>query len=301
MATLILLVLSAPDQHIYRARQTFASEYSPISLFSPVEGFSQDFASESAGSPASPVSPSSYGFPATEEWSSWEPIEQSSGLDSFILPEDLGASLATGPTKGPLTPAINPMELAIPQRPRQPQQASPTQPARRPSVPFLPSSTERDDASKRYPTRTLKRKSSTSASEESVSAKRVSPSPPPERRASDVAHPKKTAHNMIEKRYRTNLNDKITQLRDAVPSLRATHRQAGGSDGEGFLDDDTNNFAPVPKLNKATILSKATDYINQLENRNRNLETENNALRGRMEGLEMLLMAQTGTANPVWN
>jgi len=104
---------------------------------------------------------------------------------------------------------------------------------------------------------------------------------------------------MIEKRYRTNLNDKITQLRDAVPSLRATHRQGGGSEGESFVDDDVNSLAPVPKLNKATILSKATDYINQLESRNRNLETENNALRGRMEGLEMLLMARTG--QPVWN
>jgi hypothetical protein len=28
--------------------------------------------------------------------------------------------------------------------------------------------------------------------------------------------PKKTAHNMIEKRYRTNLNDKIAALRDSA-------------------------------------------------------------------------------------
>ncbi|KAK0633783.1 helix-loop-helix DNA-binding domain-containing protein [Immersiella caudata] len=272
---------------------TFTSEYSPISLFSPVEGFSQDFASESAGSPVSPVSPglstSSYGFPTAEDWSSWEPIEQSPGPDGFILPEGFGGSFAT---KAPLTPAINPKELAMPQRPRRPQPATE---ARRPSVPTLPSSTERDDASKRYSMRTLKRKSSTLESEESASAKRVSLSPPPEH----AAHPKKTAHNMIEKRYRTNLNGKITELRDAIPSLRATRRQAIGSEGEGFVDDDVNNLAPAPKLNKATILSKATDYINQLESKNRNLETENSALRGRMEGLEMLLMAQT--SQPVWN
>ena len=31
---------------------------------------------------------------------------------------------------------------------------------------------------------------------------------------------KKTAHSMIKKRYRTNLNDKIAALRDSVPSLR---------------------------------------------------------------------------------
>lgn len=31
--------------------------------------------------------------------------------------------------------------------------------------------------------------------------------------------PKKTTHNVIEKRYRTNLNDKFAELRDKVPSL----------------------------------------------------------------------------------
>jgi hypothetical protein len=31
---------------------------------------------------------------------------------------------------------------------------------------------------------------------------------------------KKTAHNMTEKRYRNNLNDKIAALRDSVPSQK---------------------------------------------------------------------------------
>jgi len=160
-----------------------------------------------------------------------------------------------------------------------------------------------DQSAKRYPSRGLKRKTSSSVSEEDASsAKRVSPSPPPMDRRGSVegGHPKKTAHNMIEKRYRTNLNDKIAQLRDAVPSLRMTQRQGGADDAEGFTDDDFSSLSQVPKLNKATILSKATDYIGQLESRNRNLETENNALRGRMEGLEMLLMGRTGAAS-VWN
>ncbi|KAK0655148.1 hypothetical protein B0T16DRAFT_424199 [Cercophora newfieldiana] len=292
---------------------TYASEYSPISLISPVEGFGQDFASESAGSPISPVSPglsaSSYGISAADDWSSWEPIEQSPSADNFMLSEGFDGTLVapTSTTKAPLTPAINPMDLAIrsgltldAQRPL----SRPTQPksiAPAPTTTAL--ATERDDSTKRYPSRTLKRKSSTPTSEEEGhSAKRSSPSPPPmDRRTSDAGHPKKTAHNMIEKRYRTNLNDKITQLRDAVPSLRATHRQVTGSDGEGFMDDELNGLVAVPKLNKATILSKATDYITQLENRNRNLETENNALRGRMEGLEMLLLARTGPTTQMWN
>jgi hypothetical protein len=36
--------------------------------------------------------------------------------------------------------------------------------------------------------------------------------------------PKKTAHNMIEKRYRTNLNDKIAALRDSTFSVAQVYR-----------------------------------------------------------------------------
>lgn len=62
-------------------------------------------------------------------------------------------------------------------------------------------------------------------------------------------HPpvKKTAHNMIEKRYRTNLNDKITALRDSVPSLRIISRK--GSRGEEF-QEDLQGLTPAHKLNK---------------------------------------------------
>ena len=58
---------------------------------------------------------------------------------------------------------------------------------------------------------------------------------------------RKTAHNMIEKRYRTNLNQKIAALRDAVPSLRATTKN---SKGEDVLQEDLQGLAPAHKLNK---------------------------------------------------
>lgn len=120
---------------------------------------------------------------------------------------------------------------------------------------------------------------------------------------------------MIERRYRTNLNDKIAQLRDAVPALRhvaqRSEQPGGGSstggskaseDDDGLFDDEFSGLPPVVKLNKATILSKATEYIAQLERRNRNLATENSALRGRMEGLEMLLDGRPGAASAaVWS
>ncbi|ESA43877.1 hypothetical protein GE21DRAFT_585 [Neurospora crassa] len=175
---------------------------------------------------------------------------------------------------------------------------------------------------KRYPSRNnLKRKSSCSSSsdeEECRPAKRVSLSPPPNSSHSppikqekstslpSMTAPKKTAHNMIEKRYRTNLNDKIAALRDSVPSLRiaAMRMESGNYDDEYEGEEgDLSGLIPAPKLNKATILSKATEYISQLERRNHGLETENSALRGRMENLEMFLISRGGgPSGPfVWN
>lgn len=63
---------------------------------------------------------------------------------------------------------------------------------------------------------------------------------------------KKAAHNMIEKRYRTNLNDKIAALRDSVPSLRIMTKSARGED---TADDreELQGLAPAHKLNKATV------------------------------------------------
>jgi hypothetical protein len=61
-------------------------------------------------------------------------------------------------------------------------------------------------------------------------------------------HPiKKTAHNMIEKRYRTNLNDKIAALRDSVPSLRVMSKK--NSRGEE-IQEDLQGLTPAHKLNK---------------------------------------------------
>lgn len=103
---------------------------------------------------------------------------------------------------------------------------------------------------------------------------------------------------MIEKRYRTNLNDKIAALRDAVPSLRImVHRL--GREAEGIDDaelaveaESLGGLAPAHKLNKATVLSKATEYIAHLERSNEALLRENNHLRNRVVGLEMMMMGR---------
>lgn len=95
---------------------------------------------------------------------------------------------------------------------------------------------------------------------------------------------KKRSHNVIEKRYRANLNEKIAELRDAVPSLRAIYRQRNG--GGGADDEEDEAIASGNKLNKASILSKATEYIKHLEVRNKRLDEENMALKNRLRELE---------------
>ncbi|CAK7568033.1 MAG: Clr6 histone deacetylase associated PHD protein-2 Cph2 [Sporothrix epigloea] len=100
---------------------------------------------------------------------------------------------------------------------------------------------------------------------------------------------KKTAHNMIEKRYRTNLNDKIAALRDSVPSLRIMSKSARGEDTTEDREE-LHGLTPAHKLNKATVLSKATEYIRHLEKRNTRLLDENSQMQQRISAFEKLFM-----------
>ncbi|XP_036384871.1 sterol regulatory element-binding protein 1-like isoform X1 [Megalops cyprinoides] len=65
---------------------------------------------------------------------------------------------------------------------------------------------------------------------------------------------KRTAHNAIEKRYRSSINDKIIELKDLVAGTEA-------------------------KLNKSSVLRKAIEYIRYLQQSNQKLKQENMALR----------------------
>ena len=93
---------------------------------------------------------------------------------------------------------------------------------------------------------------------------------------------KKTSHNVIEKRYRNNLNDKILELRDSVPSLRVTSKPNGEEDGS----EDLEGLTPAHKLNKSTIMAKATEYIRHLEKRNKSMSDDLDALKRRLRALE---------------
>ncbi|NXJ92304.1 SRBP1 protein, partial [Corythaixoides concolor] len=69
---------------------------------------------------------------------------------------------------------------------------------------------------------------------------------------------KRTAHNAIEKRYRSSINDKIVELKDLVVGTEA-------------------------KLNKSAILRKAIEYIRFLQQSNQKLKQENLSLKGGMQ------------------
>jgi len=68
---------------------------------------------------------------------------------------------------------------------------------------------------------------------------------------------RKVGHNVIEKRYRSSINEKIVELKNIVAGEEA-------------------------KLNKSAILRKAIEYINYLTAQNEKLRQENSTLRNKM-------------------
>ncbi|KAK0628977.1 helix-loop-helix DNA-binding domain-containing protein [Bombardia bombarda] len=93
----------------------------------------------------------------------------------------------------------------------------------------------------------------------------------------------RTAHNDIERKYRTNLKDKIAELRDAVPALHTISENGG--------DDDGSQPSRTAKVSKGTILTKATEYIQFLERKNKMIAQEHIELSRRLQAFEQLLNA----------
>ena len=69
---------------------------------------------------------------------------------------------------------------------------------------------------------------------------------------------KRSAHNAIERRYRSSINDKITELKNMI-------------------------VGPEAKLNKSAVLRKVIDYISYLQNANAKLKQENIQLKMKNE------------------
>lgn len=113
----------------------------------------------------------------------------------------------------------------------------------------------------------------------------------------------KSAHNVIEQRYRNKINDKFAALQNSVPTLRVLAKRQGKSK---FDEDDEDNdyegatysadvldnlegLEPATKLNKGTILSKSVEYIKFLESKNDKMTMELRQLVARAQMLGFVL------------
>ncbi|KAI8093432.1 helix-loop-helix DNA-binding domain-containing protein [Halteromyces radiatus] len=157
-----------------------------------------------------------------------------------------------------------------------------------------------DDISPVITTSTASTSSTSSSSNASTSPTSIllSPPTPPTSNSDDNSNVsplpfKKVAHNAIERRYRNNINDRIRELQQVVPALcrEEDHDQRRGShrhddDDTEELEEEEEDGVPVAKkLNKATILQKATEYIQYLKYSQRLLIQENDMLQHMMQTL----------------
>ncbi|KAJ3321295.1 hypothetical protein HDU93_003409, partial [Gonapodya sp. JEL0774] len=117
-----------------------------------------------------------------------------------------------------------------------------------------------------------------------------------------VPPPKPTTHNMVEKRYRDNINDRIRELADVIPIgfQSATFADPRGSsevsDGDpespvSYSPDSTGANSAVKKPHKAEILKTAVDYISRLREEAATIRKENERLRIRCAELEEALLS----------
>ncbi|MCJ1246671.1 hypothetical protein MMC30_003880 [Trapelia coarctata] len=131
----------------------------------------------------------------------------------------------------------------------------------------------------------LKRSSSTSTTDGHIS--KVPSSQSKNITDDHTAHPTrqaKASHCQVERKYRENLNTKFEILRRTIPSMQPPISNKQLCDG-GDVEDVDN----VVKPRKADILSSATDYVKQLEERNSKMGSEIQFLRNRVKAIEKLL------------
>jgi Helix-loop-helix DNA-binding domain len=146
-----------------------------------------------------------------------------------------------------------------------------------PSHPATPPSplSPKDD----LPSLSKKRKASTEAQEQKNSHNG------PKSRILQLA-----GHNLIEKRYRNKLNAEIATLRDRVPSLRLIPKR---SEEYAYREGSEKLKRPEPsnKFDKATIVSKAVEYILYLEMCNKRLGEERLALKNSVSALHKIALS----------
>lgn len=90
----------------------------------------------------------------------------------------------------------------------------------------------------------------------------------------------KVAHNIIEKKYRININTKIESLQKLIPSLATVETGFKTNHSEGDVNGDVNGVNK--KLNKSAILDRAIEYILALQQSHANTTMENEILKAEL-------------------
>lgn len=119
-----------------------------------------------------------------------------------------------------------------------------------------------------------------------------------------VCQSRKRGHNAIEKRYRTNLNDRIMALKDSIPALSVDALEDRCPNGLDDQDDETETVEKdtALKYGKAAILTRAVEYILHLEGAIQTLGNQVALLTSRSHACEDLLPSSSiAPAKPdVW-
>jgi hypothetical protein len=104
--------------------------------------------------------------------------------------------------------------------------------------------------------------SDTNTEIKSQTAKRAKYQQSTRSKAKSLSSKHQTAHNVIEKRYRNNLNNKIAALRDSVPSLRTAAKE-NCSDRDSAESDLGGRNEPK-KFNKVSVCHDFRHFATQL-------------------------------------
>ena len=109
----------------------------------------------------------------------------------------------------------------------------------------------------------------------------------------DVKIRAKQAHSLVERKYRENLNAKITQLHITLQKSYYGPRLMGEDLDVQAHDNNAANVAnggvAASKVRKSDVLSEAMNYVNQTEVEMRHMENEINRLGERVRILEKLV------------
>ncbi|MCJ1435326.1 hypothetical protein MMC27_004698 [Xylographa pallens] len=96
----------------------------------------------------------------------------------------------------------------------------------------------------------------------------------------------KASHCQVERKYRENLNTKFETLRRAIPSMQSP------GDNPSSEGPDLEDLGGSSKPRKADVLSNATDYVKQMEEKNRAMVNEIEFLRSRVQAIEKLIKCE---------